>query len=78
MSNPILTIDGAALATVSGGTARDPLLNDLTNLASQIKDVSRATSGLSSTEMLLLAFVAFQRQQPAPGVIFVGRPRYYW
>jgi hypothetical protein len=72
-------IDVAVLETVQGGTKPgDALLRDITNLASQIKDVSKATSGFNSSQMLLL-FLALQRNHPpATNVVYVARPRYYW
>ena len=87
MSNVIMPIDLNALGSVTGGShshgsgsygygAGSPILNDLGNLATQLKDVTAKTSGLSSTSMLLLCCLALQRNQgPATNVVYFGRPR---
>ena len=62
MSNELKSIDPTQLATVSGGKS-DPLLSQISSIASQIKDVTKATSGMSSTQMLLLCAVLANRNQ---------------
>jgi hypothetical protein len=76
MSNPIMSIDPAVLATVTGGKS-DPLLRDISNLANQIKDVTKATSGMSSTQMMLLAMVFAQRNNANTNVVYVRSGRYW-
>jgi len=78
MSNAIIPIDATTLAAVTGGTSHssDPL-KDLSSLASSIKDLSKQTSGFSSTQMLLLCVLALQRNQQPAGVVYVGRSRWY-
>ena len=50
------------LRSVIGGARQgDPLLNDLSSLASQIKNVSQQTSGFSSSQMFLLVALVLQR-----------------
>jgi hypothetical protein len=87
MSNVIMPIDLNALGSVTGGShghgsssygGGSQILNDLGNLATQLKDVTNKTSGLSSTSMLLLCCLALQRNQgPATNVVYFGRPRYW-
>lgn len=56
------SIDLALLRNVTGGgRTSDPLLNDLSNLASQIKNVSQQTSSFSSSQMFLLCALVLQR-----------------
>ncbi len=81
MSKPIDSIDALALETVTGGatvssrcSTSDTLLNQLTSLASTIKDIGTATKGFSSTDMLMLGLLLAQRRQ----VNVVVGPRYYW
>jgi len=81
MSKPVLPspIDLEQLRTVTGGRASDPLLNDLSSLASQIKDVTAKTSGFSSSQMLLLCALVLQRQnQGHANVVYVGRGPRWW
>ena len=63
MSNELKSIDPSQLATVAGGGKSDPLLSQISSIASQIKDVTKATSGMSSTQMLLLCAVLANRNQ---------------
>ena len=67
MSNELISIDPTQLATVSGGKSdggkSDPLLSQISSIASQIKDVTKATSGMSSTQMLLMFAVLANRNQ---------------
>ena len=79
MSNVIhpVPLDLTTLASVTGGTRQgDPLLNDLSSLASQVKNLSTQTQGFSPTTMLLLCMVALQRNQNASAsyVYVSGRP----
>jgi hypothetical protein len=76
MSNEIMSIDPAVLATVNGGK-HDPLLKDISNIANQIKDVTKATSGMSSTQMLLLCAVFAQRNNASSNVVYVRSGRYW-
>lgn len=74
MPNEIMSIDPSALATVSGGKSYDPILKDITNLASQLKDVNKATSGFNSTTTFLLFALALQRNSQAnTNVVYVRR-----
>jgi len=85
MSNVIMPIDLNALGSVTGGGSHgngsssygggSQILNDLGNLATQLKDVTAKTSGLSSTSMLLLCCLALQRNQGPTNVVYFGRPR---
>ncbi|MBA2543362.1 MAG: hypothetical protein H0V17_27220 [Deltaproteobacteria bacterium] len=82
MSKPdleLVTIDLATLTTVTGGKSGDPLINDLSYLASSIKDLTKQTSGFSSSSMLLLCMLALQRNNNAAqtNVVYVQRPRYW-
>jgi hypothetical protein len=73
MSNELPAIDPTTLTTVTGGRHHgDKLLSEIGSLASQIKDITAKTSGMSSTQMLLLAAVFMQRRS-APNVVYVGR-----
>jgi hypothetical protein len=80
MSNVLTPIDSLVLATVTGGksSSSDYLLKDLSSLASSIKDLSKQTSGMSSTEMLLLCCLAMRNQQPQSNVVYVARGPRYW
>lgn len=76
------SIDLEQLRTVTGGARQgDPLLNDLSNLASQIKNVSAQTSGFSSSQMFLLCALVLQRNNNHGGntnFVYVSRgPRWY-
>ena len=79
MSNKILSIDPTALSTVTGGTKHsgDPFLDDISKLASSIKDISAQTKGFSSTQMILLMGIALQRSQ-ATNVVYVSGRRGRW
>ena len=83
MSN-LPAIDLAALQTVTGGGSRtrssssggiDDLLKQLGSITDSIKDISKKTSGFSSSQMMLLCVLAMQRTQPS-GVVVVGRGRW--
>lgn len=78
------SIDLEQLRSVTGGARHgDPLLNDLSSLASQIKNVSKQTSGFSSSQMFLLCALVLQRNNNFGGggntnVVYVSRgPRWY-
>lgn len=76
MPNEIASIDPTALATVTGGkhnssNGSSSLLNDLSSLATQIKDLSAKTSGFTPSQMLLLGLLAMQRNQA--NVVYVRR-----
>lgn len=79
MSN-LPAIDLAALETVTGGGSRtrssssggiDDLLSQLNSITDSISNISKKTSGFSSSQMMLLCVLAMQRSQP--GVVVVGR-----
>ena len=78
-------IETTALATVTGGIRQggcttsgiDGLISQLNAMTSSIQDINKKTSGFGSTEMLVLCMLAMQQQQ-APGVVYVGRPRFWW
>ncbi len=86
MSKPdlLMPIDLGQLSTVTGGKSHgsDPLLNDLSNLASQIKDVSKQTSSFSSSQMFLLCALVLQRNNFGNGgttnVVYVQRGGRRW
>ena len=79
-------IDLHMLETVTGGTTlssrctggSSDLLNQLTSLASTIKDIGGAAkaTGFSNTDMLMLGLLLAQ-QNRAQVNVFVRRP-YYW
>jgi hypothetical protein len=75
------SIDLEQLRTVTGGARHgDPLLNGLSNLASQIKNVSAQTSGFSSSQMFLLCALVLQRNNNHGNTnfVYVSRgPRWY-
>ena len=79
-SSPIMSIDPVVLAGVTGGKSSgsssniDGLLNQLSSITSSIKDIQTKTSGLSSTEMLMLVVLA-ARNQPSANVVYVGGRR---
>jgi hypothetical protein len=84
MSKPpdLMPIDLGQLATVTGGKHGDPLINDLSYLATSIKDLTAKTSGFSSSSMLLLCMLALQRNNGGFGrtntnVVYVSRPRHW-
>lgn len=83
MSN-LPAIDLAALQTVTGGGSRtrgssngniDDLLKQLNSITDSISNISKKTSGFSSSQMMLLCVLAMQRTQPA-GVVVVGPRRW--
>lgn len=78
MSN-LPSIDLHALATITGGRGSssniDQVLQTLNSITDSIKDISTKTSGFSSSQMMLLCVLAMQRNQPANGVVVVGRGR---
>ena len=87
MSNEIMPIDLNVLEAVTGGTHRggghgnDALLSDVSNLASQLKDVTNKTSGFSSTTLLLLMVVALQRNNnpySQTNVVYYQRGGRWW
>jgi hypothetical protein len=86
MSKEPKPIDLATLEAVTGGSKRgDNVLNDLSYLASSIKDLTAKTSGFSSTQMLLLCCLALQRNNGGGGfgcggstnVVYVQRGRWW-
>lgn len=65
MSSPLVSISSDALDTVTGGGSSvgsnlDGLLNQLNSITSTLKDINKKTSGLGSTEMLMLCLLASQ------------------
>ena len=60
----------------------DPLLNDLSSLASQIKNVSQQTSGFSSSQMFLLCALVLQRNNNNnygnTNFVYVSRGPRWW
>lgn len=84
-SNLIATIDPSILDEVIGGVRSsggssgiDGLLSQLNSITSTIKDINKKTSGLNSTEMMMLCVLAMQNR-PAAGVVVVGpRPFGRW
>jgi hypothetical protein len=84
MSSPIATIDPLVLAAVTGGSKSsnssssssiDGLLNQLSSLTSSIKDIKTKTSGLSSTEMMMLCVLAAQNRGASSSVVYVSGGR---
>jgi hypothetical protein len=81
---PPKPIDLAQLQAVTGGRSHgvsDPLLNDLSSLASQIKNVSQQTSGFSSSQMFLLCALVLQRNNNNYGntnFVYVSRGPRWW
>jgi len=80
MSN-LTAIDPLALQAVTGGGSRtrgssngniDDLLQQLNSITDSISNISKKTSGFSSSQMMLLCVLAMQRTQPS-GVVVVGR-----
>ena len=84
MSN-LTAIDPLALQAVTGGGSRtrgassniDDVLGTLGSITDSIKDISKKTSGMSSSQMMLLCVIAMQRTQPG-GLVVVGRGRGCW
>jgi hypothetical protein len=77
MPNEIPSIDPTILATISGGKHNSSVLSEINSIASQIKDVTKATSGMSSTQMLLLAAVFAQRNNANTNVVYVRSGRWW-
>lgn len=83
--SPIVSIDPLVLAEVTGGKGSssssssgiDGLLSQLNSITSSIKDIKTKTSGLSSTEMMMLCVLAARNQQPT-SVVYVGPRRGWW
>ena len=81
MSKPdlLMPIDLGQLTLVTGGKRSDPLLNDLSTLATQIKDVTAKTAGFSSSQMLLLLVLMQRNNSANTSVVYVNRgPRFSW
>ncbi len=79
MSTPLPSIDPGALAAVTGGKnsagTLDTLLDQLSSITGSLKDIHRKTSGLNSTEMLMLCVLAMQNRGAGSGVVYVGNGR---
>jgi hypothetical protein len=78
----LMSIDLNQLDAVSGGkhhgSSGDPVLSQLSSLASGIKDLTAKTSGFSSSQMLLLGLLFMQRNQaPQTNVVYVSRGRWW-
>jgi hypothetical protein len=85
MSRELVSIDPHVLDAVTGGKGRgggseiDSLLNQLNSITGSIKDITKKTSGLSSTEMLMLCCLAMQNRSAATtSVVYVGPRRGWW
>jgi hypothetical protein len=80
MSNALTTIDTLSLETVTGGykSSGDALLKDLSSLASSIKDLSKQTNGMSSSQMMLMVVLAMRNQAQSSNVVYVARGPRYW
>ena len=81
MSN-LPAIDPQALQTVTGGRGSssgniDDLLKQLDSITNSISNISKKTSGFSSSQMMLLCVLAMQRNQPN-GLVVLGRGRGCW
>ncbi|HWU88081.1 MAG TPA: hypothetical protein VN253_12430 [Kofleriaceae bacterium] len=81
-----MSIDPLVLGGVTGGKSSsgsssssgiDGLLSQLNSITSSIKDITTKTSGLSSTEMLMLCVLAAQNHAPT-SVVYVGGRRSWW
>lgn len=74
----LMSIDLSQLETVSGGKSHgDPVLNQLSSLATSIKDLTAKTSGFSSSQMLLLGLLFLRNNAPAhTNVVYVSRNRW--
>ena len=94
-SNEIVSLDVALLEAVTGGTSSssagaeqlggstnniDTLLSQLHSITGSLNDFKKKTSGLGSTEMLMLCALAMRNnQQPSNTVVIVpGGPRRRW
>lgn len=85
-SRELASIDPQVLDAVTGGKSHssssssasgiDGLLGQLNSITSSIKDIKTKTSGLSSTEMLMLCALALQNRNTT-GVVYIG-PRRPW
>lgn len=82
--NALVPIDSSTLQTVTGGKHAssssniDSLLGQLSSLTSSLNDIKKKTSGLGSSEMLLLVMLAMQNR-PANNVVYVARrPGPWW
>ncbi|MEO8704632.1 MAG: hypothetical protein ABI867_31545 [Kofleriaceae bacterium] len=85
MSNVIQPIDLEVLAAVTGGSHHgssssygSSVLNEISGLASSIKSLTTQTSGMSSTQMMLLCVLAMRNQQASSSVVYVARGPRYW
>ena len=81
MSKPdlLMPIDQGQLTLVTGGKRGDPLLNEISTLASQIKDVTAKTSDFSSSQMLLLLVLMQRNNSANTSIVYVNRgPRFSW
>jgi hypothetical protein len=87
MSKSLVPIDAVALHTVTGGKGGssnpgniDGLINQLNSITGSISTLKQKTSGFGQTEMLMLCFLAMQRNQQAAPVVYVSGPRrgWYW
>jgi hypothetical protein len=88
MSRELVSIDPTILDAVTGGKSSsssssssgiDGLLGQLNSITGSIKDITNKTSGLSSTEMMMLCVLALQNR-PAAGtsIVYVGPRRFGW
>jgi hypothetical protein len=86
MSRELVSIDPHVLDEVLGGKSHggssssniDGLLSQLNSITGSIKDITKKTSGLSSTEMLMLCCLALQNRPAASSVVYVGPRRGWW
>jgi hypothetical protein len=86
MSNVIQPIDLAVLEAVTGGSHKpasssygSDVLNEISGLASSIKSLTNQTSGMSSTQMMLLCVLAMRNQQAGgTNVVYVSRGPRWW
>jgi hypothetical protein len=87
MSNDIKPIDLTTLELVTGGGHRpnnssssygSGVLNELSGLASQIKNLTNQTSGMSTTQMMLMCCLMMRNHNPGTSVVYVARGPRYW
>lgn len=84
MPHPLVSIDLAALAAVTGGGTSgsniDQLLEQLNSITGTIKDIGKKTSGLDSTQMMMLCVLAMRQNQATNVVVVDGarRPGFWW
>ena len=85
MSRELVSIDPHVLDEVLGGKSHgssssniDGLLSQLSSITGSIKDITKKTSGLSSTEMLMLCCLALQNRSAPSSVVYVGPRRGWW